>query len=365
MNDLMETTMATAKRNCDKTDTEQETGTPNPYEKKAPRSILKGKVRKEKDEKTMMNEEEEVSDDDIAMPPAIKRDKGLVNDVKTNLISKFEQINASEESTAKIQKNESGNEEAKKINEEGEEGEDNKEGKKDTVEEVGFFNEDEKEGADDNEATKNDGRDQIDKQDNKAKNINNSEEGKETDGNKKEKDTGGVEEEKYEQNEDDKEEGKDEQKENDNKAGGEDKMNDENEDKDKMDEDKYVLDLQGNKFKKHAAMWKAIPEAVMNQSKVFTPEDYEHIIDLLENIATDMDMDLDTMDRSKWIKVFIKTKDLSAGRNKKRYIRIFGITLPSSNPAKMSHKTVFDGNKSLETANATVWAAAYYLCGPG
>ncbi len=96
--------MATAKRNRDKTDTEQETGTPNPYEKKAPRSIHKGKVRKEKDEKTMMNEEEEVSDDDIAMPPAIKRDKGLVNDVKTNLISKFEQINDSEESTAKNQK---------------------------------------------------------------------------------------------------------------------------------------------------------------------------------------------------------------------------------------------------------------------
>jgi hypothetical protein len=84
-----------------------------------------------------------------------------------------------------------------------------------------------------------------------------------------------LKEEKYEQNEDDKEEGKEEQKENDNKAGGEDKMNDENEDKHTMDEDKYVLDLQGNKFKKHTAMWKAIPEAVMNQSKVFTPEDYE------------------------------------------------------------------------------------------
>jgi hypothetical protein len=186
--------MATANRNRDKTDAEQETGTPNPYEKKAPRSILKGKVRKEKDEKTMMNEEEEVSKDDIAMPPAIKRDKGLVNnDVKTNLISKFEQINASEESTAKNQKNESGNEEAKKINEEGEEGEDTEEGKKDTVEEVEFFNKDEKEGADDDKATKNDGRNQIDKEDNKAKNINDSEEGKETDGNKKEKDTGGVE----------------------------------------------------------------------------------------------------------------------------------------------------------------------------
>jgi hypothetical protein len=141
MNDLMETTMATAKRNRDETDTEQETRTPNPYEKKAPRSILKGKVRKEKDEKTMMNKEEEVSDDDVAMPPAIKRDEGLVNDVKTKLISKVKQINASEEWTAKNQKNESGNEEAKKINEEGEEGEkgeDNKEGKKDTVEEVGF-----------------------------------------------------------------------------------------------------------------------------------------------------------------------------------------------------------------------------------
>jgi hypothetical protein len=87
MNDLMETTMATARRNRDKTDTEIETGTPNPHEKKAPRSIHKGKVRKEKDEKTMMNKEEEVSDDDVAMPPAIKRDKGVVNDVKTNLIS--------------------------------------------------------------------------------------------------------------------------------------------------------------------------------------------------------------------------------------------------------------------------------------
>jgi hypothetical protein len=41
------------------------------------------------------------------MPPAIKRDKGLVNnDVKTNLSSKFKQINASEELTAKNQKNE-------------------------------------------------------------------------------------------------------------------------------------------------------------------------------------------------------------------------------------------------------------------
>jgi hypothetical protein len=68
-----------------------------------------------------------------------------------------------------------------------------------------------------------------------------------------------------------------------------------------------------------------------------------------------MDMDLDTMDRSKRIKVFIKTKDLSAGRNKKRYIRIFGISLASSNPAEMFHKTVFDGNKLLETAITTVW----------
>jgi hypothetical protein len=163
-------------------------------------------------------------------------------------------------------------------------------------------------------------------------------EGKETDGNKKEKDAGGIEEEKYKQKEDDKQEGKDKQKKNDNKACGEDKMNDENEDKtDKMDEDKYVLDLQGNKFKKHTAMWKAIPKAVMIQSKIFASADCECTIDLLENIATTMDMDLNTMDRGKWINVFIKTKDFRGGRNKKHCIRIFGISLASSNPAEMFH----------------------------
>jgi hypothetical protein len=107
MNDLRETTMATTKSNRDKMDTEQETGAPNPYKKKGHPSILKGKVRKEEDEKSMMNEEEEVNDDNVAMPPAIKRDKGLLNNnVKTNLSSKFKQINASEELTAKNQKNE-------------------------------------------------------------------------------------------------------------------------------------------------------------------------------------------------------------------------------------------------------------------
>ena len=51
MNDPIEKTVATAKRNRDTTDTEHETGTPNPYEKKAPCSILTGKVRNEKDKK--------------------------------------------------------------------------------------------------------------------------------------------------------------------------------------------------------------------------------------------------------------------------------------------------------------------------
>ena len=381
MNDPMETTMATAKRNRDKTDTEHETGTPNPYEKKAHRSILKGKVRKEKDEKTMMNEEEEASDDDIAMPPKIKRDKGSDNnDIKTDLSFTFEQINNSEESTAKNQKNESGNEEAKKINEEGEEEKDNEEGKQDTGEELGFFIDDK---PNEDDATKKDGHDnkdeeaddtdeeQIDKEAFNEENINDDEEDKEPDGNKKGKDagnnnkTGGVEEEKDNQKDDYQEKKDDEQKKNDNDEGDEDKMTDEEKQADAMDEDKYVLDLQGKTFKQHTSMWKTIPEGVMNASKIFTFEDYDYIFDVLEDISKDMNADLDIMDKEKWIKVFIQTKDISASRNKKRYIRIFGVSLASSNPAEMFNKNIFDGNKLLETAITTVWAAAYSLYGPG
>ena len=112
-------------------------------------------------------------------------------------------------------------------------------------------------------------------------------------------------------------------------------------------------------------MWKAIPEAVMSPSNIFTFADYEYIMDLLEDIPKDMNINPDTMDKGKWINIFTQAKEFSGSRNKEQYIQIFGVSVACSNPAEMFNKNIFDGNKLLETAIATVWAAAYSLYGPG
>jgi hypothetical protein len=89
-----------------------------------------------------------------------------------------------------------------------------------------------------------------------------------------------------------------------------------------MDEDKYCMDLHNGGYKQHTKEWKAIPEGVMKNSKMFTTDDQPYILDILEDITTEMAMNPAKMDKDKWIKIFIETKEISAARNKKRFIRI-------------------------------------------
>ena len=103
----------------------------------------------------------------------------------------------------------------------------------------------------------------------------------------------------------------------------------------------------------------------MNASKILTSTDGAYITDLLKNIAEKMKLKINTMDRDSWIKVFIETKDISGARNKKCFIRIFGVSLARSDPTTMFSHNIFNGNKLQPMKTSSVWAAAYTLYGPG
>jgi hypothetical protein len=103
----------------------------------------------------------------------------------------------------------------------------------------------------------------------------------------------------------------------------------------------------------------------MNKSGKSTIEDEDYITDTLEDITEEMSINLNKMDKDKWINIFVTTKDISAARNRKRFIRIFGVSLARSNPQELFTQAIFDGTNLLETKIASVWAAAYTLYGPG
>jgi hypothetical protein len=134
---------------------------------------------------------------------------------------------------------------------------------------------------------------------------------------------------------------------------------------DKMHEDKYCLDLQNNGFKQHTSAWKTIPEAILKNSSSFTSKDKKIIKDLIKNIGKVMNKETNKLDKDSWINILIKTKDIVAARNKKQIVRIFAISLASSDPKEWFSQDIFDGNKMLETQITAVWAAAYTIYGPG
>jgi hypothetical protein len=258
----METTMTMTKRNCANSIVGNSGGTPNPKDKKAPRSILKGKIPKENEEETKKTKKEE---NEIANPSIPTRDKGWENhDTASNLGNKFEAAIYNEESTARNNKNMSSNEEVEEIN--------------------------------DNEELKHEGTENEKELDND---------------NGKEEKTG---EEKEKQQEE----------------------------MDKMEKDKYCLDLHGGEYKKHTREWRSISEGVMNASTTLTQADEGYMHDLIENMAKEMDTNLDKMDNDSWIKIFIKTKDISAARNKRRFIRIFEVSLAKSDPKELFNQAIFD-----------------------
>jgi hypothetical protein len=160
------------------------------------------------------------------------------------------------------------------------------------------------------------------------------------------------------QNRKSKEEGKEEGKEEANKL-------DKTHDRGSMEEDKYCLDLHGKGYKKHTSKWKAIPERVKNSIKEFTKDDTEYIGDMMEDVAKLMAKKVEKLDKDSWVKSFVETKDISAARNKKRTIRIFGASLANSDPEALIEPAIFDRNQLHETPIDNAWAAAYTLYGPG
>jgi hypothetical protein len=78
-----------------------------------------------------------------------------------------------------------------------------------------------------------------------------------------------------------------------------------------------------------------------------------------------MTINLNTMTKEARIQIFIHTKDISGARNKKRFVRIFGVSMAPSDPATLFSKDIFDGNKLLETRLTTIWTAAYTIYGSG
>jgi adenylyl- and sulfurtransferase ThiI len=86
-----------------------------------------------------------------------------------------------------------------------------------------------------------------------------------------------------------------------------------------------------------------------------------HIKELMENIDEVMNKDPNKIDKDSWIKILIETKDIIAARNRKRIVRIFGISLAGSDPKELFSQEIFDGNKMLETQITAVWAAAYTI----
>jgi hypothetical protein len=126
-----------------------------------------------------------------------------------------------------------------------------------------------------------------------------------------------------------------------------------------MNEDKYCLDLQNNGFKQHTGAWKTIPEAILKNSSSLTSKDGKHIKELIENIGEAMNKETNKLDKDSWIKILIETKDIIAARNRKRIVRIFGISLANSDPKELFSQDIFYGNRMLETQITAVWTAAY------
>jgi hypothetical protein len=85
----MDLTMESTKRTRDNIVVETNQGTPNPKDKKAPRSILKGPKTASNDEETRMIEDEEASDDDVIGPPQLNRARNK-EAVRSNLDTKFD-----------------------------------------------------------------------------------------------------------------------------------------------------------------------------------------------------------------------------------------------------------------------------------
>jgi hypothetical protein len=291
-NDPMDLTMASTKRTRENLIVEINEGTPNPKDKKTPRSILKGKKPEENDDETKQSDDD--AEQGIVGPPKLLRDLGKDDaTIRNNLHTKFDQVHSTTAS-------------------------------------------DEEDDDDDQlNATKNKDTKHTHNNNNKTyKNneINNNHTAE------AHTDTSGQEEQQEESS-----------KEIDNK----------------MDEDNYCLDLNHGGFKKHTSEWKSITEGVMNNSKALTTADEAYTTDLLANIAEVMKLHLPTMDKDAWLKVFIQTKDMSGARNKKRFVRIFGVSLARSDPTTLFSRDTFDGNKLLATTLTTVWAAAYTLYGAG
>jgi esterase/lipase len=93
--------------------------------------------------------------------------------------------------------------------------------------------------------------------------------------------------------------------------------------------------------------------------------DHPYIQDIMQEVGHQNQADILNYTKDDWIKRFVATKDLSSSRSKKRFIRIFGISLAGSNPAHLFEKTIFNGNQLLDSPLAATWAAAYTLYGSG
>jgi hypothetical protein len=115
----MEMTMTTIRRTRNNLTKEQPAGTPNPKDRKAPRSILKGKIPEENEEEMKKEEEEkEETDNKIITPPNGGCSKGLDKDaIRSKLGFTFERMNSNQELIAKNNKNMSGNDEVKNTKE--------------------------------------------------------------------------------------------------------------------------------------------------------------------------------------------------------------------------------------------------------
>jgi hypothetical protein len=299
-----ESTMTKTKRNREDEEAKQPSTSPNPKDKKAPRSILKGKKGTEKDEKTKQQETKETSDEETITDTPSSQSKEIMNFDPNNPTKNRKEL------TNKNKKQQNGNKEAdiKKA------GRNEEVGKETPAVAAGKRDEEGK-------GTGHAGTDEL------SQNGQSKEEGQEVG----------------------------------DKGADKDKRND----KDNMEEDKYCLDLHGKGFKKHTSKWKAISEGIKNSIKEFTKEDTEYIGDMMEDVAKLMDKAVHKLDKDSWVKIFVETKHISAARNKKRTIRIFGASLAHSDPAELFETAIFDGNQLLETPIANAWAAAYTLYGPG
>jgi hypothetical protein len=158
------------------------------------------------------------------------------------------------------------------------------------------------------------------------------------------------------------------EKEQDNETKNEVPQLDKKEDDDNEEEDgkfAVVLDLHGKAFKKQTEEWKNIKEGIMKLRRDLSITDHPYIQDIMHDVGHQNQADILNYTKDDWIKTFVATKDLSSSRSKKRFSRIFGISLAGSNPAYLFEKNIFDGNQLLDSPLAAAWAAAYTLYGSG